>query len=271
MPSTDHPLAVSDDQSRAHLLGLVGAIEPWDDLERTHLGTATQWIAGGAPLHRVREPDVPAMHLLNPPPAKAGGGFKSASRSRRTWRRPGRDCWSWARASRITSLMRPRLGFSPIPPGTPSASSEADRGSQGFDLLGRDGEAEPCAPGARTGACIRGRRPHRHGAGRHHPRRGAGNAAVVVTTPAGSATVAGGFTSARPHAASVRGSPGTRTPSTPGRPSGEGNVPQAALSPRHSTGHLHRPSGSARHRRGPHAATASTETAGCRPWPKHAR
>ncbi|GGT00199.1 DNA mismatch repair protein MutT [Streptomyces violaceus] len=65
MASTDSLLSTPDDQSRAHLLELVGAIEPWDHLERTHLEAATQWIVGGAPLYRVRKPDVPAMHLVS--------------------------------------------------------------------------------------------------------------------------------------------------------------------------------------------------------------
>ncbi|MFS4092953.1 NUDIX hydrolase [Streptomyces sp. AF1A] len=54
-----------NDQPRAHLLELLSAIEPWDDLERTHLESAAQWIASGAPIHRVRKPDVPAMHLVS--------------------------------------------------------------------------------------------------------------------------------------------------------------------------------------------------------------
>ncbi|MFE2581525.1 NUDIX hydrolase [Streptomyces sp. NPDC059378] len=65
MPSTDHPPNNHDDQPRARLLELVGAIEPWDNLERTHLKTATQWIASGAPVYRRRKPDVPAMHLVS--------------------------------------------------------------------------------------------------------------------------------------------------------------------------------------------------------------
>lgn len=65
MTSTDHPLDAQDDQPRARLQELVGAIEPWDDLERAHLGITTRWIADGAPLHRVRKPDVPAMHLVS--------------------------------------------------------------------------------------------------------------------------------------------------------------------------------------------------------------
>ncbi|MFE7313960.1 NUDIX hydrolase [Streptomyces sp. NPDC057555] len=65
MTSTGHPLSDHDDQPRARLLELVGTIDPWDDLERIHLKTATQWIASGAPVYRVRKPDVPAMHLVS--------------------------------------------------------------------------------------------------------------------------------------------------------------------------------------------------------------
>ncbi|MEU1101764.1 NUDIX hydrolase [Streptomyces tibetensis] len=64
MPSTNHHMAPGD-QPRAHLLELIGAVDPWDDLERTHWETATQWIAGGAPLYRLGKPDVPAMHLVS--------------------------------------------------------------------------------------------------------------------------------------------------------------------------------------------------------------
>ncbi|MFE0388381.1 NUDIX domain-containing protein [Streptomyces bungoensis] len=62
--STERSGNTADEQSRTHLLDLIGAIAPWDDLERTHLEEAAQWIAGGAPLHRVRAPDVPATHLV---------------------------------------------------------------------------------------------------------------------------------------------------------------------------------------------------------------
>jgi 8-oxo-dGTP pyrophosphatase MutT (NUDIX family) len=65
MPSTNHLLNSPDDQPRAHLSELIGAVEPWDALERAHRETATQWIASGAPLHRVHKPDVPAMHLVS--------------------------------------------------------------------------------------------------------------------------------------------------------------------------------------------------------------
>ncbi|MDF3148305.1 NUDIX domain-containing protein [Streptomyces sp. T21Q-yed] len=44
---------------------LVEGIEPWDDLERTHLSTAGEWLAGGAPVYRIRKPDVPKTHLVS--------------------------------------------------------------------------------------------------------------------------------------------------------------------------------------------------------------
>ncbi|MFF7238831.1 NUDIX domain-containing protein [Streptomyces collinus] len=62
MPATDQPNLT--DRPRAHLLELLGAITPWDALELTHLTTATRWLAGGAPVYRVRKPDVPATHLV---------------------------------------------------------------------------------------------------------------------------------------------------------------------------------------------------------------
>ncbi len=65
MTSTDRPITAPDDQPRAHLMELIGAIEPWDDLERTHLETAMRWVASEAPVYRVRRPDVPAMHLVS--------------------------------------------------------------------------------------------------------------------------------------------------------------------------------------------------------------
>ncbi|MFF4901807.1 NUDIX hydrolase [Streptomyces sp. NPDC001068] len=64
MTSTDIPLHHDDDGQRARLVELVSGIEPWDDLERRQCETAVQWIAGGAPVYRVRKPDVPVMHLV---------------------------------------------------------------------------------------------------------------------------------------------------------------------------------------------------------------
>ncbi|MFF7471025.1 NUDIX domain-containing protein [Streptomyces sp. NPDC008092] len=65
MTSTGRLPTDNGDQPRARLLELVAAIEPWDGLERTHLRTAARWISSGAPLHRVRKPDVPATHLVS--------------------------------------------------------------------------------------------------------------------------------------------------------------------------------------------------------------
>lgn len=43
---------------------LLEHVEPWDELEQSHLRTAAEWIASGAPLCRTRKPDVPPMHLV---------------------------------------------------------------------------------------------------------------------------------------------------------------------------------------------------------------
>lgn len=51
--------------SRARLATLVDGVDPWDEQERRHLAWAAGWIAGDAPLHRVRKPDVPATHLVS--------------------------------------------------------------------------------------------------------------------------------------------------------------------------------------------------------------
>jgi 8-oxo-dGTP pyrophosphatase MutT (NUDIX family) len=56
---------VPDRLARAHLIELVESIGPWDDQERAHLATATEWILGRASLYRTRKPDVPATHLVS--------------------------------------------------------------------------------------------------------------------------------------------------------------------------------------------------------------
>jgi len=63
--STSDRLPTESVDHRTQLLELVGAIEPWDDLEHTHLTAAAQWIASGAPVYRTRKPDVPPMHLVS--------------------------------------------------------------------------------------------------------------------------------------------------------------------------------------------------------------
>ncbi|MFI6875360.1 NUDIX domain-containing protein [Streptomyces sp. NPDC050400] len=62
-PSYDGPS--HDDLLRTRLLDTLQAIEPWDEQERAHLQSAAQWASSGAPLHRTRKPDVPAMHLVS--------------------------------------------------------------------------------------------------------------------------------------------------------------------------------------------------------------
>lgn len=62
LPGLSHP---ADRLSRRRLATLLRGIPPWDDQERAHLARAAQWIAGGAPLYRIRKPDVPDMHLVS--------------------------------------------------------------------------------------------------------------------------------------------------------------------------------------------------------------
>ncbi|MEU5865336.1 NUDIX domain-containing protein [Nonomuraea sp. NPDC047529] len=50
---------------RTRLTELLEGIVPWDEQERAHLTTAVEWIASGAPLYRLRKPDVPPMHLVS--------------------------------------------------------------------------------------------------------------------------------------------------------------------------------------------------------------
>ncbi|MFD3372877.1 MULTISPECIES: NUDIX domain-containing protein [unclassified Streptomyces] len=54
-----------DQLLRARLTSLLEGVRPWDELERVHLAEAVGWIAGGAPLCRVRKPDVPDVHLVS--------------------------------------------------------------------------------------------------------------------------------------------------------------------------------------------------------------
>ncbi|MCX4902920.1 NUDIX domain-containing protein [Streptomyces sp. NBC_00878] len=44
---------------------MLESVRPWDEQERAHLAEAAAWIVGGAPLYRVRKPDVPAIHLVS--------------------------------------------------------------------------------------------------------------------------------------------------------------------------------------------------------------
>ncbi|WP_330300874.1 NUDIX hydrolase [Streptomyces sp. NBC_00503] len=50
---------------RGQLMHVLGGIEPWDDLERSHLAETVEWITGGAPLYRTQKPATPAKHLVS--------------------------------------------------------------------------------------------------------------------------------------------------------------------------------------------------------------
>jgi 8-oxo-dGTP pyrophosphatase MutT (NUDIX family) len=52
-------------QERARLLDLVERVPPLDAEEAAHRDYVRDWVAGGAPLHRVRKPDVPEVHLVS--------------------------------------------------------------------------------------------------------------------------------------------------------------------------------------------------------------
>ncbi|MFI6275054.1 NUDIX hydrolase [Streptomyces sp. NPDC050988] len=54
-----------DQLLRARLTSLLEGVPPWDEQERVHLAEAVEWVAGGAPLYRVRKPDVPPVHLVS--------------------------------------------------------------------------------------------------------------------------------------------------------------------------------------------------------------
>jgi 8-oxo-dGTP pyrophosphatase MutT (NUDIX family) len=56
---------VHDQPLRTRLTELLKGVDPWDEQERAHLAAAAEWIAGGAPLYRMRKPDVPPMHLVS--------------------------------------------------------------------------------------------------------------------------------------------------------------------------------------------------------------
>lgn len=62
---TDRPILTNPARPAGQLLRLVAAIDPWDDIEAAHQNTVLQWIGSGAPLYRIRKPDVPDMHLVS--------------------------------------------------------------------------------------------------------------------------------------------------------------------------------------------------------------
>lgn len=57
--------AAALDRARAHVAELVAGVRSWDALEQEHLAEAAAWVAGGAPLWRLRPPDVPPVHLVS--------------------------------------------------------------------------------------------------------------------------------------------------------------------------------------------------------------
>lgn len=50
---------------RAQILDEVGAVEPFDELERKHIADVTAWIRGGANIFRIEKPDKPPKHLVS--------------------------------------------------------------------------------------------------------------------------------------------------------------------------------------------------------------
>ncbi|QQM38867.1 NUDIX hydrolase [Streptomyces liliifuscus] len=54
-----------DQLLRVRLTSLLEGVRPWDEQECVHRVEAVEWVAGGDPLHRVRKPDVPAVHLVS--------------------------------------------------------------------------------------------------------------------------------------------------------------------------------------------------------------
>ena len=51
--------------TRDKIAGIVGAIEPLDELEREHRDSTIEWIRSGAPIFRTMKPDVPPKHLVS--------------------------------------------------------------------------------------------------------------------------------------------------------------------------------------------------------------
>jgi 8-oxo-dGTP diphosphatase len=51
--------------TRDKIAGIVGAIEPLDELEREHRDSTLDWIRSGAPIFRTMKPDVPPKHLVS--------------------------------------------------------------------------------------------------------------------------------------------------------------------------------------------------------------
>jgi 8-oxo-dGTP pyrophosphatase MutT (NUDIX family) len=50
---------------RQDVLTELDAIEPFDSVEASHKHHAARWVRSGAPLYRIRKPDVPSQHLVS--------------------------------------------------------------------------------------------------------------------------------------------------------------------------------------------------------------
>ena len=51
--------------ARSILHDIVANISPFNDLEQEHIQDTLSWIQSGAPLFRIRKPDVPSKHLVS--------------------------------------------------------------------------------------------------------------------------------------------------------------------------------------------------------------
>lgn len=55
--------ALHSNSIREHIHHLISAIIPYDDVEQEHINDTCLWIESGAPLFRIKYPDVPNKHL----------------------------------------------------------------------------------------------------------------------------------------------------------------------------------------------------------------
>lgn len=57
-------LALRHSSIRENIHHLISAIVPYDDVEQEHINDTRLWIESGAPLFRIKYPDVPNKHLV---------------------------------------------------------------------------------------------------------------------------------------------------------------------------------------------------------------
>ena len=50
---------------RRQIRAEVEGIQPLDAVERLHISNTLAWIDSGAPLYRIKKPDVPPKHLIS--------------------------------------------------------------------------------------------------------------------------------------------------------------------------------------------------------------